>query len=152
MASWNTGTLEEKFNRHWMAEPNSGCWLWHSACDKDGYGLLRHNGKNRRAHRVSYEIHVGPIAHGKFVCHKCDLPSCVNPEHLFLGTNSDNQKDASKKGRHAHQRLSVANVLDIKESIARGATQASMCKKYGVSDGHVSQIISGAKWGHVDIS
>ena len=150
MALWNTGTLEEKFNRHWMAEPNSGCWLWMSACDKDGYGLLRHEKKNIRAHRASYQMYTGNIPAGQFVCHRCDLPSCVNPDHLFLGTNSDNQKDASRKGRHAHQRLSIDDVVDIKRSVSLGMTQASMCRKYGLSDGHISQIISGGRWSHVD--
>ncbi len=76
------------------------CWLWQDALSPSGYGTFHMNGKNHRAHRISYLLFVGEIPKGHFVCHHCDNPRCVNPKHLFTGTNSDNMKDSGKKGRH----------------------------------------------------
>lgn len=83
-------------------EPNSGCWLWTAGLGGSGYGALRY-GTPTRAHRVSYMVFVGPITDGLFVCHRCDTPLCVNPDHLFLGTAKDNAVDAMRKGRLCHQ-------------------------------------------------
>ena len=80
-------------------EPNTGCWLWTGAVDEDGYGRFFYRGKNRHAHRVSYELHAAPITDGRFVCHTCDVRLCVNPLHLWLGTNADNIRDGVRKGR-----------------------------------------------------
>jgi hypothetical protein len=76
------------------------CWFWGGTRNVDGYGRVRINGKSDGAHRVSYEYHIGPIPKGLYVCHKCDCPPCVNPDHLFLGTARDNARDKIAKGRH----------------------------------------------------
>jgi hypothetical protein len=90
-----------------IPEPNSGCWIWlgsgrtygqtnwHETMPLYGEAL---------AHRWSYRAFLGPIPKGMFVCHRCDTPPCVNPDHLFIGTAGDNARDMVRKGRHARQR------------------------------------------------
>lgn len=92
--------VESIFSRS-MQEPNSGCWLFEGVLNQSGYGFMSvaDMGEEKLAHRISYRAYVGRIPDGMFVLHKCDMPSCVNPEHLFLGTHQDNMIDRSKKGR-----------------------------------------------------
>lgn len=94
--------LAEAFERLYIPEPNSGCWLWVGGTrDKRGYGnWIRQGFDTRSAHRISWMMHKGPIPDGLHVLHKCDVTLCVNPEHLFLGTNQDNIDDKVRKGRH----------------------------------------------------
>jgi hypothetical protein len=91
----------ERIERLSMPEPNTGCWLFIGSLGSNGYGKLK--GVRARttimAHRYSWEAHNGPIPRGLFVLHRCDQPSCVNPDHLFLGTHVDNMTDMVKKGR-----------------------------------------------------
>lgn len=91
--------LLERFNSRYTPEPYSGCWLWTGGVSGLGYGSIRKDGKNKRAHRVSWEIHNGVIPDKADVLHRCDTPSCVNPKHLFLGDDRANVLDAIAKGR-----------------------------------------------------
>lgn len=97
----NTPNTEADF---WArVRKTDGCWLWIGATDIDGYGRMSWNGKTTRAHVISYQLHHGAIG-DLFVCHHCDTPACVHPNHLFLGTNRDNLRDRDTKGRHAESR------------------------------------------------
>lgn len=83
-----------------VPEPNTACLLWLRHVDRDGYGTVHYRGRKHRAHRVAWTLVKGGIPDGKMVCHHCDTPACINVDHLFLGDNSDNMRDRSRKGRN----------------------------------------------------
>ena len=116
----------------------NGCWIWNGEKTSQGYGMLKINGKRKRAHRFSYQLFVGEIAGGLCVCHRCDVPSCVNPEHLFAGTHSDNMADCVAKGRHPSSkpgnRFCRRFVYDeAMKMISDGATEKQVAEHFGVT-------------------
>ena len=132
---------------------SDGCWVWTAVKDRKGYGKIRDNGKMRQAHRVSYELHRGAIPKGVFVCHHCDNRACINPDHLFLGSHTENMEDMKAKGRqqigvrNCRAKLTEADILAIRA--ARGAPQTELARAYGVSQSHISDIQTGKKWAHL---
>lgn len=94
---------DRKFHTHWIENPDNGCWEWTGGKNNVGYGMFRDGAGMRTAHRVSYELHKGKIPKGKHVCHSCDNPKCVNPDHLWVGTHQDNMQDRSRKNRNSFQ-------------------------------------------------
>jgi hypothetical protein len=135
-----TVLIDEIFDRHIIPEPNSGCWLWDGATNNDGYGTIRRNKTTRSAHRYAFEIANGNIQNGLCVCHKCDVPSCVNPDHLFSGTHTDNMRDRSLKGKHNWMKLSIDDVKRIKLDTRK---QTIIANEYNVSRALICLIKSG---------
>ncbi len=132
----------------------SGCWEWSGFRNGSGYGMFGIGGKTIRAHRYSYEMHKGPIPTGLLVCHSCDNPPCVNPDHLWLGTHRDNGQDMSKKGRgtktpsvHSEQHPLSKLTKDKARAIRADARPARIvAAEYGVSSSLVEGIRRGTHW------
>jgi hypothetical protein len=120
-----------------IPEPNTGCWLW-LGCYSKGYGYVRINGRMRIASRVSFAAFKADPA-GLDVCHHCDNPICVNPDHLFAGTTSDNMQDQIRKGR-GKAKIRDADLPAVKASKLRGR---ELARRYGVSESLISMIRSG---------
>lgn len=99
----DTKISEAVLDGRYIPVTEAGCWLWLGSPNGTGYGRIYIHGKPVMAHRLSYQIKHGSIPAGKIVCHKCDTPSCINPDHLFMGTHKDNSRDMVAKKRHAEQ-------------------------------------------------
>lgn len=146
-------TPEERF---WLKVDKSGeCWLWIAGKKgRDGYGSCWFGGKPSRAHRVSWELTNGPVPDGMVVCHRCDNPPCVNPDHLFLGTLKDNAQDRNRKGRtsrvsrnkgskHGCCKLSEADIRYLRAFANAGMKHADIAVLLECSPGHVTNILNG---------
>ena len=144
-------------HRFWpKVDQTPTCWLWTGAVTGSGYG---HLGRGRKAagtilaHRASWELSYGPIPAGLFVLHRCDNRRCVRPDHLFLGTQADNMADMRRKRRslagerHNMVRLTRDRVAEIRSRYAAGGiTMRRLAAEYGVSAGHVCDIIHRERW------
>lgn len=134
---------------------DNGCWMFTGGCGSRGYGNIWDNGKTRSAHIVAYEIHKGPVTDGLSVLHTCDNRWCVNPDHLFLGTQQDNINDMIHKGRdgfsgerNGRALLNKDSVLLIKHLLDTGEhSQQTIANAYKVSRSTIAAIKSGRNWG-----
>ena len=121
-----------------LSEKNGGCWVWTGTLDRRGYGVIQLSEPIRhqvKAHRYSWELFTGrPVPSSRIqVCHTCDHPYCVNPHHLFLGTNQDNIDDKAQKGRAA-RKLNIISVREIKTLLGQGElSQTEIANMYNVS-------------------
>lgn len=137
-------------------QKTGSCWLWTSAQDRRGYGRLCFAGsKHAVASRVSYELFNGPIEKGKLVCHTCDVPACVNPEHLWLGSVKDNaidmiQKNRSLKGeKHNLVKVTEGDIIAIRKMHLLGIAQNKIAELFGLTAGHLNNIIKRRVWKHI---
>jgi len=129
----------------------NGCWLWLGA-NNQKYGIIRIRKTNMGAHRFSYEYIKKESIGDKFVCHKCDNPICVNPDHLFLGTHKDNMKDAVAKKRMAFgekvhgNRLKEKEIREIQRLIKIGLSQSQIAKIFDIEQTNISHINLNRNW------
>lgn len=152
--------LEQRF---WeKVERADGCWKWLAATNDDGYGVITvttDNGKTAMlAHRLSWQLHHGPIPDGLDVCHTCDNPPCPRPDHLFLGTALDNIRDCVSKGRtngaaksmpgerHPMAKLTWVAVDEIRSAPRGYGKTKALCEKFGVGYSTISYIRAGKRW------
>ncbi len=157
-------TLQDRFEKFIMADPNSGCWLWTGSVLPPPalpYGRFQlSKRKSAQAHRVSFELYRGQIPPGLCVLHKCDVACCVNPSHFFLGTKADNNADKERKGRGNHAisyrnsntKLTEAQVLEIKQKLLNGSSTRQLAREYPVHRSSIMDLKAGRSWAHLQLS
>lgn len=162
---YNMLILQKDLDRFWAkVNKTNTCWLWIAASSNFGHGRFRFEGKLYSSHIISYQLHKNDYDKTKLVCHTCDNPSCVNPHHLFLGSNSDNMRDCVAKGRHRinaeylkgeecyQSKLTKADVQEIKRRLGFGERVCNINRDYPhVSRRTIEGIKSGKNWKHVTL-
>lgn len=147
------------------AVAESGCWEWSGFLNNCGYGQFWLKGRHEYAHRAAWMLHHGCVPCGQCVCHRCDNPACVNPDHLFLATHDENMADMTRKGRqptspgarrmdisgvrNGSAKLDEGKVLIIRQMVGQGHPLAPLARRYGVSYATVQKAASGETWRHV---
>ncbi len=146
---------EERFFKYVIK--SEGCWIWSGCKDKKGYGQFNLKNKTMFSHRFSYELKYGKIPEKMCVCHKCDTPSCVNPDHLFLGTNKENLRDMISKGRKIvrkgveknNSKMNDEKVKKMRELYDNGNTVLQLSKLFQISESSTYYICKRKSWKHV---
>lgn len=153
-----TGDIKTRFNAKYTPEPYSGCWWWEAGLSSEGrYGSFWDGRTMKQAHRASYEIHHNvKLSKGICVCHRCDNTFCVNPDHLFLGTQGDNVRDMFAKKRRiikfepdkpAHAKIKPSDVFEIRKiQEGKSLTIEEMSHKFGIGRAQILNIINGKRW------
>ena len=138
-------------------DEDTGCWNWNRGKSTRGYGMLSFGGEDK-AHRVAYKEYIGDIPPGQVICHRCDNPSCVNPEHLFAGTQGDNIKDMDSKGRrnpakgsaNCNSKITETDVKEIRDRFNSGENYRDLMEEFGYkSHSSFYAMVKGKNWGHV---
>lgn len=149
-----------RFNER-IVKDGSGCWLWTASRQKDGYGIFKsYFFGEELAHRVAFRLFRGDIAEGLNVLHRCDTPQCVNPEHLFVGTQRENIADMVSKGRQRAPRragesspmakITSEDVSEIRHAYRKGQTSLkSIGSRFGISEAQVHNIVNFKRWAHI---
>lgn len=140
-------TIAKRLDYYTYHEPMSGCWLWlGGVSSRGGYAYVYINGESFRAHRIQWERFNGPIPKGMLICHHCDTPSCINPDHLFLGTHTDNMRDAVRKGRIPKAKITEKQVIEI---LSMNDTYRNIAVRYGVAESTIGDIKTSRTWKHL---
>ncbi len=146
---------QDRFRNGFKAGDIGSCWKWNKSCSISGYGVMLVNGVQTYVHRIAYELANGPVPKGTHVLHSCDMPPCVNPAHLFLGTQRDNNSDKISKKRQAmgnkfpQAKLTPEIVRYIRSERKKGRSNTDLCKEIGVSRMCVSRAARSIDWRHV---
>lgn len=147
----------------WIVDKETGCWEWQGYKNEDGYGRASYGGKLELAHRMTYTMFKGNIPKGMCILHKCDNPGCCNPEHLFVGTRSDNMQDMLAKGRgskrqvfgeeHSHTSFTELDILEIRKDWHESTISCrDLGEIHGVTPGCISAICRGENWVQLPIT
>ena len=146
--------LAERFWEKVTRAAPDQCWMWAASKNAKGYGTIGVDYSSRLAHRVAWELETGPIPDGAVICHHCDTPGCVNPAHLFLGTQADNVADMRAKGRNNGPRgerchTAKLNENDVREIRASTLKNAELARRHGVTGSMIAAIRHRKSWKHV---
>lgn len=147
--------LKQRLENSSQLDEETGCIEWTGALMYQGYGHLTWRGKVYRAHRASYVAHKGDILKGMVICHKCDNPKCINPDHLFMGTQAENSADMAMKKRstigikNPMAKLDAAKVQAIRIWAQTGMIHKKIAEKFGVSRRNIGRIVSDERWKHI---
>lgn len=149
--------IEQKLLNFSKVNVATGCREWATKSKHIfGYGKVYYQGRSRDAHRVAWLVWCGPIPAGLYVCHRCDNPSCIEPTHLFLGTNAENLSDCKQKGRNARgescrqAKVTEDDVRNIRNRRAKGERAQALAVEYGLSYATIHDITARKTWKHVE--